>query len=58
MPFLQHNLGETFVWLRDYRPTHSVKSAVQGSLKKAGEKNPAQIILFCQRHIMNPAIGV
>jgi hypothetical protein len=30
---------------------HSVKNAVQGSLKKAGEKNPMQIIPFCRRHI-------
>jgi vesicle coat complex subunit len=30
---------------------HTVRNAVQGSLKKAGEKNPAQIIPFCARHI-------
>jgi len=35
-------------------PHHSVKNAVQGSLKKAGEKNPAQITLFCRRHIISP----
>ena len=32
-------------------PHHSVRNAVQGSLKKAGDKNPAQIIPFCKRHI-------
>jgi hypothetical protein len=35
-------------------PHHSVKNAVQGSLKKAGEKNPVQIIPFCRRHITSP----
>jgi hypothetical protein len=35
-------------------PHHSVRNAVQGSLKKAGEKNPAQIIPFCRRHITSP----
>ncbi|MDR0766999.1 MAG: HEAT repeat domain-containing protein [Methanosarcinales archaeon] len=35
-------------------PHHSVKNAVQGSLKKAGEKNPAQIIPYCRRHITSP----
>ena len=30
---------------------HSVRNAVQGSLKKSCEKNPAQIIPFCKRHI-------
>ena len=30
---------------------HMVRNAVQGSLKKSGEKNPAQIIPFCKRHI-------
>jgi vesicle coat complex subunit len=30
---------------------HTVRNAVQGSLKKAGEKNPAQIIPFCTRYI-------
>ena len=33
---------------------HSVRNAVQGSLKKAGEKNPIQIIPFCKRHITSP----
>ena len=35
-------------------PHHSVRNAVQGSLKKAGERNPAQIIPFCRRHITSP----
>jgi len=35
-------------------PHHSVRNAVQGSLKKAGEKNPLQIIPFCTRHITSP----
>ena len=35
-------------------PHHTVRNAVQGSLKKAGQKNPAQIILFCKRHITSP----
>jgi len=33
---------------------HSVRNAVQGSLKKTGGKNPAQIIPFCRRHITSP----
>jgi hypothetical protein len=33
---------------------HTVKNAVQGSLKKSGEKNPKQIIPFCRRHITSP----
>ena len=33
---------------------HSVRNAVQGSLKKAGEVNPAQIIPFCRKHILSP----
>ena len=32
---------------------HSVKNAVQGSLKKSGEKNHMPIISFCQKHIQN-----
>ena len=35
-------------------PHHSVRNAVQGSLKKAGGKNPAQVIPFCRRHIASP----
>jgi len=35
-------------------PHHSVRNAVQGSLKKSGEKNPAQIIPFCRRHVTDP----
>lgn len=34
-------------------PHHSVRNAVQGSLKKSGEKNPSQIIPFCKKHITN-----
>jgi len=33
---------------------HPVKNAVQGSLKKAGGKNPAQVIPFCRRQIPSP----
>jgi hypothetical protein len=33
---------------------HFVRNAVQGSLKKSGEKNPARIIPFCKRHIISP----
>jgi len=33
---------------------HSVRNAVQGSLKKSGEKNPAQIIPFCKKHMTSP----
>jgi len=32
---------------------HCVRNAVQGSLKKSGEKNPASIIEFCKNHITN-----
>ena len=32
---------------------HLVRNAVQGSLKKSGEKNPSQIIPFCEKYIMN-----
>lgn len=32
---------------------HSVKNAVQGSLKKSGEKNPKDIIAFCRKYIHN-----
>jgi hypothetical protein len=32
---------------------HSVKNAIQGSLKKAGEKNPEQVIPFCEKYITN-----
>jgi len=32
---------------------HSVRNAVQGSLKKAGEKNPRGIIPFCKKIITN-----
>jgi hypothetical protein len=35
-------------------PHHSVRNALQGSLKKSGEKNPSQIIPFCEKHITNP----
>jgi hypothetical protein len=37
---------------------HSVKNAVQGSLKKAGQKNPKEIIKFSQKYInhSNPEI--
>ncbi|MDR2965624.1 MAG: HEAT repeat domain-containing protein [Treponema sp.] len=37
---------------------HSVKNAVQGSLKKAGQKNPKEIIKFSQKYIKhsNPEI--
>ena len=35
-------------------PHHSVRNAVQGSLKKAGEKNPLQVVPFCVRHITSP----
>jgi HEAT repeat protein len=30
---------------------HLVRNAIQGSLKKAGEKNPQSIILFCDKYI-------
>ncbi|MGL4484155.1 MAG: HEAT repeat domain-containing protein [Anaerovoracaceae bacterium] len=30
---------------------HSVRNAVQGSLKKSGEKNPQPVIEFCNKHI-------
>ncbi|MDR0323803.1 MAG: hypothetical protein LBI12_05075 [Treponema sp.] len=32
---------------------HSVKNAIQGSLKKSCEKNPAELIPFCQKYITN-----
>lgn len=37
---------------------HSVRNAVQGSLKKSGEKNPGPVIAFCKKHITseNPEV--
>ena len=32
---------------------HEVKNAVQGALKKAGEKNPKEIIPFCEKYILH-----
>lgn len=33
---------------------HSVRNAVIGSLKKAGEKNPKPVISFCDKYILHP----